>query len=165
MTHMHLMATRTGWLAAAGFTLAELMVVVAIAALLLSIAVPSYQAQVRKSHRTEARSALLDLAAREERFFSTSNTYTNSRLDLGYGVAGDVFPMQVGSGYYQVNIPPPTAANPAAVPPTQAGYTIVATAIGTQVGDTSCQSFTVLQTGAQSSLDKGGADSTAICWK
>jgi type IV pilus assembly protein PilE len=164
MTHMHSMATRTGWRAAAGFTLAELMVVVAIAALLLSIAVPSYQAQVRKSHRTEARSALLDLAAREERFFSTSNSYTTSPLDLGYGAAAGAFSMQVGSGYYNVTVNV-TAANPAAAPPTQAGYTIVATAIGAQVGDTSCQSFTVLQTGAQSSLDNGGADSTATCWK
>jgi type IV pilus assembly protein PilE len=51
----------------AGFTLIELMVTLAIAAILLSIVVPTYQAQVRKSRRTEAKTAILDFAAREER--------------------------------------------------------------------------------------------------
>jgi len=59
------------------------------------------QSQVRKSRRTEARTALLDLAAREERFFSTNSAYTNVPANLGY--AG-TFPAPVGSSYYQVNV-------------------------------------------------------------
>jgi type IV pilus assembly protein PilE len=151
---------KAGRRAAAGFTLIELMVVVVIAALLLAIAVPSYQAQVQKSHRTEARSALLDLAAREERFFSTNNAYTNVAANLNYSTF-----TPVGSGYYNVTIPPPTAANPATVPPTQAGYAITATAIGNQASDTTCATFTVDQTGTQSSKNTGGVDTTATCWK
>jgi len=49
---------------AAGFTLVELMIVVVIASILLAIAVPSYMTQVRESRRTEAKTALLDLAGR-----------------------------------------------------------------------------------------------------
>ena len=45
----------------AGFTLVELMVTILIGAILLAIAVPTYQAQIRKSRRTEARNAVLDL--------------------------------------------------------------------------------------------------------
>jgi len=58
--------------AVAGFTLVELMVTVMIAAILLAIAVPSYQAYIRKSRRTEAKTAVLDLAGREETLFSTT---------------------------------------------------------------------------------------------
>jgi type IV pilus assembly protein PilE len=161
MTHTHLMPKRTGWRAGAGFTLVELMVVVAIATLLLSIAVPSYQAQVRKSRRTEARTALLDLAAREERFFSTSNAYTNAPLDLGYGAAAaGPFSMSVGSGYYNVTVNV-SAAIPGP-PATQAGYIITATAIGIQAADTICTSFTVDQTGTQTST---GTGTVQTCWQ
>src|SRR5437016_7599183 len=68
---------------AAGFTLVELMVVVAIATILFAIAVPSYITYVRQSRRTEARTAVLDLAGREERFFSTNGAaYTGAANQL-----------------------------------------------------------------------------------
>jgi type IV pilus assembly protein PilE len=53
------------------------------------------------------------------------------------------------------------AANPANVPPTQAGYTITATPIGIQAQDTICASFTVDQTGTQTST---GTGSLKTCW-
>ncbi len=65
---------------AGGFTLIELMVTLVVASILLAIAVPSYQAQVRKSRRTEARNAVMDLAAREERYFSVNNDYSASAM-------------------------------------------------------------------------------------
>jgi len=156
MKSLHLAMRKPGRPAAAGFTLAELMIVVVIVSLLLAIAVPSYQSQVRKSRRTEARSALLDLATREERWFSTNNAYTNVPANLGYSTF-----TPVGSGYYNVTIPAPTAANPAAVPPTQAGFVITATAIGIQAADADCQTFTVDQTGTQTSTAKPAA----TCWQ
>ncbi len=54
-----------------GFTLIELMVTIMVAAILAAIAVPSYTSQIRKSRRTEARNAVLDAAAREERLFAS----------------------------------------------------------------------------------------------
>ena len=86
-------------------TLIELMVVVVIATILMSIAVPSYMSQVRQSRRIEAKTALLDLAGREERFFSTSvngANYSQTSTDLGYPVGA--WPQVVGSGYYTVTV-------------------------------------------------------------
>src|SRR6267154_1626429 len=87
-----------------GFTLVELMIVVVIVAILASIAIPAYNSQIRKSRRTEAKTALLDLAGREERYFNTSNnTYTNLAVNLAYAAAGStttITNFSVGSGYY-----------------------------------------------------------------
>jgi type IV pilus assembly protein PilE len=58
-----------------GFTLIELMVVVAIIAILASIALPSYQESVRKARRAEARAALMQLMQQEERYYSLHTTY------------------------------------------------------------------------------------------
>jgi len=121
--------------------------------------VATYQAQVQKSRRTEARSALLDLATREERYFSTNNLYSTLPVDMGYASF-----TPVGSGYYNVTVAI-TAANPATVPPTQAGYLITATSTGIQVADTSCQTFTVDQTGTQVAKNTGGVVTTATCWQ
>jgi type IV pilus assembly protein PilE len=74
----------------AGFTLIELMTVLVIGTILATIAIPAYRGQIQKSRRTEARTALLDLAAREERYLSTNNTYSSLPGDLGY--AGTAFP-------------------------------------------------------------------------
>jgi type IV pilus assembly protein PilE len=139
---------------AAGFTLVELMIVIVIASALLAIAIPSYIDKVRKSHRVQAKTALLDLAAREERFFNTNNTYSNQASDLGY--TGN-FPQAVGDSYYQVSVAfTPVVVGPPMVAPT---YTITATAINDQLKDAPCQTFTLTNTGLQSSLPN-----TTQCW-
>lgn len=58
-----------------GFTLIELMVTVAIVAILAAIAIPSYQEQVRKSRRGQAKADLVEYAQMAERFHSINNTY------------------------------------------------------------------------------------------
>jgi type IV pilus assembly protein PilE len=142
-----------------GFTLIELMIVVAIATILLSIAVPLYLDQVRQSRRTEAKQALLDLAGREERYFSTMASYTNVAASLGYAA----FPVVVGSGYYTVTVcAPATAAcgsNVIAAP----SYSFIATPVagGTQTKDTQCTSFSVDSTGLQYAT---GSQTAAFCW-
>src|ERR1700677_2699535 len=84
-----------------GFTLGERVVAMVIVGVLAAIAIPSYTMYVLKSHRTEAKSALLDLASLEERYFSTANMYSETPTDLGYvGTAGVAF--AVGSGYYNI---------------------------------------------------------------
>src|SRR5512146_2679908 len=108
MTHRHL---STVWpapqsLRAQGFTLIELMITVVVAAILMSVAFPLYQHQMRESRRTDARSALSDLAGREERYYAINNVYTNSATNLGY----TAWPQTVGSGYYQIAQPNVTAA-------------------------------------------------------
>ena len=141
-----------------GFTLMELMVTLVVGAILVTIAVTTYTNQVRKSRRTEAKTAVLDLAGREERNYSTSNTYVAVPASLGY--TGAAFPIVVGSGYYSVNV-----AVVAAAPGVPATFTITATPIGDQANDTNCASFTVTDQGVQSALDSGGADATTNCWR
>ncbi len=143
----------------AGFTLIEILVALVIGAILISVAIPSYNSQVRKSRRTDARTALLDLAGREERLFATTNAYSTTPSALGYTAAGDAFPMTVGSGFYQVavvaNLGPP------------ATFALTATAVaGTgQENDTDCASLAVDQAGRQTALDASNADNSAVCWR
>ncbi|WP_276968674.1 type IV pilin protein, partial [Metallibacterium scheffleri] len=71
----------------AGFTLIELMITLVVLAILTMIAVPIYEHQIEESRRTDARTALLELAEREERYYATNNAYTSDPADLGYGTA------------------------------------------------------------------------------
>lgn len=58
-----------------GFTLIEVMVVVAIVSILAGIAYPSYQESVRKGKRTEGRVALMGLMQQQEQYYSQHNGY------------------------------------------------------------------------------------------
>lgn len=152
-----------------GFTLIELMVVVVIATILLAIAVPSYMSQVHQSRRTEAKTAILDLAGREERFLSTNpQGYTDVAAQLGYIGFGAANP--IGSGYYYLTVCSPAASPCAGAnmpnPPAAPSYTIVATPVPgqSQVNDGQCQLFAVDSAGQQYAVDGGGNVQTQFCW-
>lgn len=139
---------------AAGFTLIELMITVVIATILLTIGFPVYLHQIRESRRTDARSALLDLAAREERYFATNSAYTATAAKLGYPGFGSTYP--VGNGqYYYLSV----TVNNGVTPPL---FTLVANPESGkgQDQDGDCTSFTVDSTGKQSAT---GAN-PASCW-
>ena len=145
-----------------GFTLIELMIAVSVATILTVIAVPSYLNTVRKSHRTEAKAILLDIAGREERYLATNGSYSSTASDLGFG---GTWPQAVGSGYYSIAAPTIVAATAsstttAAVP---AQFLFTATAINAQAKDTQCATFTVNQAGVQSSYNSVAAATTG-CW-
>ncbi len=151
---------------ARGFSLLELVVAVSVVAILAAIAIPSYQSYTLRSHRTDAKTALLDMASLEERFFSTNNSYSQTPSDLGYAGAAPCpcAPFPVGlNGYYQItNLQAVAATPPAGVNNgTPATYTITASAIGNQVNDTSCLTFTVNSAGQQTATPNPNGD----CWQ
>lgn len=134
-----------------GFTLIELMVTIVIAAILFAIAVPMYTQQLIQSRRTDARTALLDLASREERYMSTNSAYSNAPASLGYSGA---WPITVGGGYYQI-----TAATTA----TTFLLTAAPVAGTPQAKDKICANFTLDNTGSQQVT--GSAKATpSTCW-
>ena len=150
-----------------GFTLIELVVAMVIAAILAAIAIPAYSNYVRKARRAEAKTALLDLASLEERYFSTQNIYSASWSDLGYsGASGSS--ISVGSNYYTVATPtivlavPPTATSVGS--PASFSFTATA-AVGDQFKDTQCRTFIVTSGGGQSAADSSGNDNTQTCWR
>ena len=141
---------------ARGVTLIELLITVAIVAIIAAIAIPSYNTYVLRTHRTEAKSALLSMAAAEERLYSTLNAYSTTPSQLGYTGA---FPITVGSGYYRVSIGNVAAAT-TVLPAT---YTLTATAINSQTADTACLAYTIDQGGTQGI--SSGTGTAAECWK
>lgn len=135
----------------AGFTLIELMVVVAVAGILAAIAYPSYMDSVRKARRADAKAALSNAAQALERYYTEKNTYLNASLGEG---AGDVFPdhspsdQAHGSAYYTLSITNQGANT----------YTLNASPLGTMALD-NCGVLTLDHLG-----QKGAALSVAQCW-
>lgn len=140
---------------AQGFTLIELVVAMVIAGILAAIAIPAYNSYVRQARRTDAKTALLDLASLEERYFSINNAYTIDSASLGYP-SGNSWPYTVGSGYYTISQPTVTVATTAA----PASYTLQANATGDQTKDTLCTTFTLTSQGVQTSTDT----TNNSCW-
>ncbi len=81
-----------------GFTLIELMIVIAIIALLAAIAIPSYRDFMVRAARSDAKIALTEIANLQEKHYSENGTYTNDLDDLG-------FPAERDSDDYTVSIP------------------------------------------------------------
>jgi len=104
-----------------GFTLTELLIVLAVVAILALLALPNYQAQIRKGHRAAAQSYLMDLAQRQAQYLLTVRAYASTEAALGYTTPPTVAP------YYTIDIAAPVASAPA--------FTITATAISAQVAD------------------------------
>jgi type IV pilus assembly protein PilE len=145
-----------------GFSLIELMIVVAIATILFALAVPSYITYIRQSRRTEAKTALLDLAAREERFLSTNPAaYTAVPGNLGYTGFGAANP--VGNNYYFLTVCSPAAVACAPNPPAAPSFSVLATPVAgqSQAQDLECRSFSVDSTGQQFAT---GSQTALYCW-
>jgi type IV pilus assembly protein PilE len=108
-----------------GFTLVELMVVIAIIGIITAIAVPSYQDRVARSIRGEATTDLVDVMRSQEDYFANEYTYTTDLTDMNYTV-----PHTTANNYYSI-----TAAQcPGGLALTQC-VRLTATAINQQATD------------------------------
>lgn len=144
---------------AAGVTLIELMVTMAIIGILAAIAYPSYTSYVRSSNRTDATQMLLLDAQMLQRCYSQNFAYTGGNAPCPAASGATSTSPQ---GYYTITItvPDPNGNNPAP------SYAITAAPVAgtTQAYDTACTSFTLESNGQQSAQNSGGMDNTQTCW-
>jgi type IV pilus assembly protein PilE len=139
---------------ARGFSLIELLVTVAILAILAAVAVPSYQAYVNQARRADAKAALTQAAQFMERSYTTNGCYNKTTPANCAGQAGaDIAVPASGTPYYTLAF--------AAGSPTRGAFTLQAVRAGAMTGD-ACGDYTLDNTGAQ-----GLANNTlavADCW-
>jgi type IV pilus assembly protein PilE len=139
---------------AAGFTLIELMIALAIVAITMSFAVASYRGHVRRSHRIEAVHALLTIAAEQEKFHLAHGRY-GDRLDAGAGSEPPGLPVAslTTRGRYRLAVELADAAQ----------FRIAATPVD-DYPDPLCARLTLDESGRRLARDRSGRDSTTRCW-
>ncbi len=144
-----------------GFTLIELMIVILLMSIILGISIPSYRSYTLKAGRADASSALLRIAAAQERFYLQNGTYaSNAQLapapPNGLGFAG----AKSERGYYDLAIAPDVGGLPI-------GYTVTATVdpAEKQKGDPDCTSLSINQNGQRGA--NGGTIPAVVekCWR
>lgn len=135
-----------------GFTLIEVLIAVAIVAILAAVALPSFLDSIRKSHRTEAFAALSAVQLGQERLRANSTQYTVTLASLVPSVQSPT-----SSGYYTLTLAAPTADADSL----RTGYVATATAAGSQADDTSCAKLAVSMVDGNL---RYGSGNSAIDW-
>ena len=130
-----------------GMTLIELMVVVAIVAILASVALPTWNSQVQKSRRADARNTLILVRVEQEKYRADNGSYASSMSALGLGIYNSS-----SRDYYNVSIVSSSA--------TAFVASAAPNANGGQSGD-SCGTFAINQSGLDGS---GEYASISDCW-
>ncbi len=140
-----------------GFTLIEVMIVVAVVAIIAAVAIPSYSNSVLKSKRQIGKGELLEVLSRQEQYFVNNKAYATTLTALGYSAnpyfindEGSV--SNSGSSIYQISLISTSAT----------AFSIRATPQNGQTSDTQCASLQLSSSGQKSIV--GGTDTSGSCW-
>ena len=145
-----------------GFTLIELMITVVIIGILGAVTYPSYQNSVVKSHRSDAKSALLELASYMERHATEFGCYLDPGADNQCGTGDETIPVlpfivtpKTGTAYYDLVL----------FPVDDTSFTLSANPIaGTSQANDDCGSLTLTNTGVKGVIPLVGGLTEADCW-
>ena len=133
-----------------GFTIIEVIIVVAILGIIVAVGYPSYLGYMEKTRRIEAKTVLSELAGEMQRFQTENNTYTNDLTELGYPSAA----ILSETGLYSVSVSNATANSFLLTAQPVAGEA--------QASDTKCGSFTLNSVGIKGIT--GTAPVADDCW-
>ncbi|WP_168209703.1 type IV pilin protein [Chromobacterium paludis] len=137
-----------------GFSLIELVIAMVVFAIIVAIAIPSYNSFILQSNRSAAKTALQDLATRQESYYTLNNTYASQLSTLGYA-SGTVYVPGGGNNLYALAIASATATT----------FSLTATPQGNQAKDTTCQTYQLDNLGNQTNvIGSGTAQVVSGCW-
>jgi type IV pilus assembly protein PilE len=125
-----------------GFTLIEIMIVIAIIGIVITIGYPSLTEYVKKGRRTEVAGLLSEQAQILERFYSKNNVYTNATG------------LSAGNDFYTIT-------------PTLTDQTFLLTATrksGSTMASDKCGNFTLTNTGVRGMVNATSGLTTKDCW-
>ncbi|TMH36764.1 MAG: prepilin-type N-terminal cleavage/methylation domain-containing protein [Betaproteobacteria bacterium] len=135
---------------ARGFTLIEVMITVAVIAILAAIALPAYQEQIRKSRRSAAQGVLMQVASREQQLFLDSRQYVAAANTAALASSNIKVTVQsnLTSAYgFKVETTAPAASAPT--------FTVIATPTGSQTAD-KCGTMKVDESNVKTATGCGG---------
>ena len=141
-----------------GFSLIELMVVVAIIGILAAIAFPAYDGYVARTNRAIGKSFLSQIASKQEQYFANNKAYADDMIRLGYATAtfgvsngSDILAATSTTAIYVLKLTN-TGGNRT--------YTIEAKPVNSQAGkDSKCGTLTLNQAGT-----KTVSGTSTTCW-
>jgi len=140
---------------ARGFTLIEIMIALAIVAILTAVAYPSYTSYVARAKRADARSTLLQAAQFMQRFYAANDQFEKDRGGNDAALPSNLqrSPSD-GPQMYAISMTNPTATS----------YILTASpVVGSQMANDACGSFTLTNTGVRGVTN--ATKSRDDCWK
>ena len=159
-----------------GFTLIELMIVVAVIAILAAVALPAYFGSIRKSRRADAVTLISQAVQAQERWRANNPDYSSNLGGSGLSITSAATSLTTSgaapnvvsfsefdapSGHYRLRL---TTGSSTINNLERIGYTLRATAIGSQANDTPCASMTLTMSGGSIAYTSTGTATANQCW-